>query len=53
MSPTSYAEEVQMADIPYSQAIGSFMYAMVCTRANIAYAVSVVSRFMSNPGKFH
>ena len=26
---------------------------MVCTRADIAYAVSVVSRFMSNPGKLH
>lgn len=42
-----------MAEIPYSQAVGSLMYAMVCTRADIAYAVSVVSRFMSNPGKLH
>ncbi|KAH9680375.1 Integrase catalytic domain-containing protein [Citrus sinensis] len=53
MSPTSDAEEVQMADIPYSQVVGSLMYAMVCTRADIAYAVNVVSRFMSNPGKLH
>ncbi|KAH9763605.1 hypothetical protein KPL70_001228 [Citrus sinensis] len=53
MSPTSDAEEVQMADIPYSQAVGSLMYAMVCTRADIAYVVSVVSRFMSNLGKLH
>ena len=42
-----------MADIPYSQVVGSLMYAMVCTRADIAYAVNVVSRFMSNPGKLH
>ena len=27
------------------------MYAMVCTRPNLAHSVSVVSRFMSNLGK--
>ncbi|KAH9762289.1 hypothetical protein KPL70_000762 [Citrus sinensis] len=53
MSPTLNVGVVKMVDIPYSQAVGSLMYAMVCTRANIAYAVSVVSRFMSNPGKLH
>lgn len=42
-----------MAKTPCSQAIESLMYTMVCTRANIAYAVSVVSMFMSNPGKLH
>jgi ATP-binding cassette subfamily B (MDR/TAP) protein 1 len=29
------------------------MYAMVCTRPDIAYAVGVVSRYMSNPGTEH
>jgi hypothetical protein len=29
------------------------MYAMVCTRPDIAHAVSVVSRFMSKPDKEH
>ena len=29
------------------------MYAMVCTRPDLAHAVSVVSRFMSNPGRAH
>ena len=29
------------------------MYAMVCTRPDIAYAVGVVSRFMTNPGEAH
>ena len=29
------------------------MYAMVCTRPDLAYAVSIVSRFMHNPGKAH
>ena len=29
------------------------MYVMVCTRPNIAYAVGVVSRILSNPGRLH
>lgn len=29
------------------------MYVMVCTRVDIANAISVVSRFMGNPGKVH
>ena len=29
------------------------MYAMVCTRSDIAQAVGVVSKYMSNPGKEH
>ena len=29
------------------------MYAMVCTRPDLAYGVSIFSRFMHNPGKAH
>jgi len=29
------------------------MYAMVCTRPDIAHAVGVVSKYMNNPGKEH
>ena len=39
--------------VPYASAIESLMYAMVCTRPDIGYAVGVVSRLMSNPGKEH
>jgi len=42
-----------MNEFPYAQAVGSLMYAMVCTRSEIAYAISVVSRFLSCPGKAH
>ena len=42
-----------MDKIPYASAIGSLMYVMVCTRLDIAHAVGVVSRYMSNPGKQH
>ena len=42
-----------MSKVSYVLAIGSLMYAMVCTRPDIAHAVGVVSRFMSRPGKQH
>jgi hypothetical protein len=49
----SEEEEQFMSCVPYSSAVGSIMYAMVCTRPDISQAVSVVSRFMANPGKVH
>jgi hypothetical protein len=42
-----------MSRVPYSSAIGSLMYAMVCTRPDIAHAVGVVRRYMNNLGKEH
>ncbi|KAH9657298.1 Integrase catalytic domain-containing protein [Citrus sinensis] len=42
-----------MKKVSYSSVVGSIMYAMVCTRPNIAYSVGLVSRFMGNPGKSH
>ncbi|MBY3556005.1 hypothetical protein HGI15_21915, partial [Modestobacter lapidis] len=52
-SPQNEEEKEQMASIPYASAVGSLMYAMVCTRPDIAQAVGVLSRYMSNPGKEH
>lgn len=37
----------------YASAIGSLMYLMNCTRPDIAYAVSTLSRFTKNPGTQH
>ncbi|KAM2581849.1 hypothetical protein TB1_004065 [Malus domestica] len=42
-----------MKDVLYYSLVGGLMYAMVCTRPNIAHAVGIVSRFMHNPGKMH
>ena len=42
-----------MKKVPYASVIGSLMYAMVCSRPDIAHAVGVVSRFLSNPSKEH
>ena len=53
LSPKTKAEKAEMMKVPYASVVGSLMYAMVCTRPDIGYAVGVVSRFMSNPGKEH
>ena len=37
----------------YAQIIGSLMYLMNCTRPDIAYAVSRLSRYTHNPSKDH
>ena len=40
----------EMKSAPYKVGVGSLMYAMVATRADIAFAVSTVSQFMSKAG---
>jgi ATP-binding cassette subfamily B (MDR/TAP) protein 1 len=42
-----------MSRVPYSSVVGSLMYAMVCPRSDFSYAMSLVSRYMANPGKEH
>jgi hypothetical protein len=42
-----------MLRIPYSNVVGNFMYVMICTRPDLAHAISVVSIFMHNPDKEH
>nr|GEU80930.1 hypothetical protein [Tanacetum cinerariifolium] len=41
----------RMNKVLYENAIGSLMYLMVCTRPDIAYAVSVVSRYLAKPDR--
>ncbi|GKC72215.1 retrotransposon protein, putative, ty1-copia subclass [Tanacetum coccineum] len=43
----------RMSKVLYANAVGILMYLMVCTRPDIAYAVSVVSRYLTNLGKNH
>ena len=35
----------QMRGIPYASTVGSLMYAMLCTRPDICFAVGMVSRY--------
>ena len=53
LSPKNDEEREYMAKVPYANAVGSLMYAMVCTRPDISQAVGVVSRYMHDPGKGH
>ncbi|KAJ4715440.1 Retrovirus-related Pol polyprotein from transposon TNT 1-94 [Melia azedarach] len=52
-APKSVEEKEYMSRVPYTSAVGSLMYAMVCTRPDLAQSVSVVSRFMGEPSKEH
>ena len=53
MYPKIQEEEDKMSKVPYASTIGSLMYAMVCTRPDIAHIVGVISRYMSHPGIEH
>ncbi|KAH9657436.1 hypothetical protein KPL70_023077 [Citrus sinensis] len=43
----------EMMNVPYASAVGCLMYAIVLTRPDLSYVVSVVSRYMANPGEEH
>jgi hypothetical protein len=43
--PKTWEEEEDMSHVPYASAVGSLMYAMVCTRLNIAHLVGVLRRY--------
>ncbi|GJX45582.1 retrotransposon protein, putative, ty1-copia subclass [Tanacetum coccineum] len=51
--PVRDCDVERMSKVPYANAVGSLMYLMVCTRPDIAYEVSVVSRYLANTGKNH
>ena len=42
-----------MTGVPYASAVGSLIYAMLCTRPDICFTVGMVSRYQSNPGSKH
>ena len=48
MCPKTQEKEDNMSKVPYTLVVGRLMYAMVCTRPDIAHAVGVVSRYVSN-----
>jgi len=53
MCPKAQEEMDYMSKVPYASTVGSLMYAMLCTRPDIAHAVGVVSRYMNNLEKEH
>ncbi|KAK8977441.1 hypothetical protein V6N11_049570 [Hibiscus sabdariffa] len=53
MCPSTPQERERMSQIPYASAIGSIMYAMICTQPDLSYALSMTSRYQANPGEGH
>ena len=52
--PTNAKDREKMKDVPYASAIGSIMYAMLCTRPDhVCLAISLAGRYQSNPGGDH
>ena len=52
-SPQNDIEREYMSNVPYASAVGSIMYAMICTRPDVSFALSFTSRHQSDPGKEH
>ena len=42
-----------MSKVLDASAIGCLMYVIVCTKLNLVYAVSTISRYMANSCKEH
>nr|GFB24770.1 hypothetical protein [Tanacetum cinerariifolium] len=47
------AEKQRMQNIPYDSAVRSIMYAVRCTRSDVAFAQNMTSRFQQNMGEEH
>lgn len=47
-------DEIQeMRDVPYQEAVGSILYLAQCTRPDINFAISNVSKYNNHPGRAH
>ena len=53
MSPKISEEKNRMSSIFYASTVGLIMYAVLCTRPDVAYALDIVSRFQANTREDH
>ena len=53
MCPKTPEERAEMSKVPYINAVGALMYLATCTRPDIAYTVSKLAQFNTNPGRQH
>ncbi|KAK8506757.1 hypothetical protein V6N12_002201 [Hibiscus sabdariffa] len=51
--PKTDKEIEEMTKVPYASVVGCLMYAMVCTRPDLAHVVGHVYKYMSKPGIRH
>lgn len=52
-SPSTEAERSEMRSRPYRSLIGCLLYVTTCTRPDVAYIVTQLSRFLEKPGLPH
>ena len=45
MHPKTPEERKRMSEIPYASTVGSIIYAMLCTRLDVVYALGIASNF--------
>ncbi|KAL0283107.1 UNVERIFIED_CONTAM: Retrovirus-related Pol polyprotein from transposon TNT 1-94 [Sesamum angustifolium] len=51
--PKTYEEFKRILDIRYASAVGSIQYVVQCTRPDVAYALSVTSKYEGCAGETH
>ena len=51
--PKTEEERMEMINVPFRQLIGKLLYLALATRPDLAYAVSKLGQYSSNPGKEH
>ncbi|KAH9685060.1 hypothetical protein KPL70_013801 [Citrus sinensis] len=51
--PKTSEKKQEMSKVPYANAVGCMMYAMVLTRPDISHSLSLISRYMASPRKEH
>jgi len=51
ITPITIEERKYRSYVPYTRIVSSLMYAMMCTRADLSQAISMVSRYMHDPGR--
>jgi hypothetical protein len=52
-SPRNQYEINDMKAVPYASAVGSLMYAQVCTQPDLAFVTGMLGRYQKNPDKPH
>jgi len=49
MSPTTVEEREDMSHVPYTSAVDSLVYDMMCRRPDLSQVISMISRYMHDP----
>ena len=49
MSPIMVEEREDMSHVPYTSAVDSLMYAMMCRTPDLSQVISMISRYMHDP----